>query len=183
MYSAIVYGVFYRPYSCPPDFSALTRRHPVTLTTIPAIVKVVYHEDVGVAARQYIALGLGLWIASQVNARYMDEIYLYLREKNSGVGRPEFRARECLPTCPYKETKFDLRVAAMVPGSVIFPIGMLISDWCADQGVHWVGTDIGLALVGCGAILILLSVQAYVVDTFALYAASGKSNAAFADVY
>ncbi|KAF8915643.1 major facilitator superfamily domain-containing protein [Mucidula mucida] len=130
VYSAIVYGVFY-----------------LTLTTIPTIVKVVHHEDVGVAARQYIALGLGLWIASQVNARYMDEIYLYLREKNSGV-------------------------AAMVPGSVIFPIGMLISDWCADQGVHWVGTDIGLALVGCGAILILLSVQAYVVDTFALYAAS-----------
>ncbi|KAF9042749.1 MFS polyamine transporter [Hymenopellis radicata] len=143
VYSAFVYGVFY-----------------LFLTTIPTIFKVVYHEDIGVAGLHYIALGLGLWIASQVNARYMDKIYMYLKKKNNGVGRPEFR------------------VPAMVPGSVIFPIGMLISGWCADQGVHWIGTDIGLALVGGGAILILQSVQAYIVDTFALYAASALSAVA-----
>ncbi|KAF8997809.1 hypothetical protein BDZ89DRAFT_929469, partial [Hymenopellis radicata] len=38
VYSAFVYGVFYR-----------ARRIQVFLTTIPTIFKVVYHEDIGVA--------------------------------------------------------------------------------------------------------------------------------------
>lgn len=61
----------------------------------------------------------------------------------------------------------------MIPGSVIMPIGVLIAGWCADQDVHWIGTDIGLALVGFGMILVFQSMQAYVVDAFSLYAASG----------
>ncbi len=66
----------------------------------------------------------------------------------------------------------------MVPGSIIFPIGILIAGWCADAGVHWIGLDIGLALVGCGMILISQSMQAYIVDCFTLYAASGMDLAA-----
>ncbi|KAF9030567.1 hypothetical protein BDZ89DRAFT_1037896 [Hymenopellis radicata] len=54
-----------------------------------------------------------------MNAHYMDEIYFRLKESQEGVGRPEFRVR------------------------------ILISGWCANAGVHWIGLDIGLALVGC----------------------------------
>lgn len=64
---------------------------------MPAIFSNVYHEAPGIGGLNYIALGLGLGIFSQLNARYMDKIYVYLKNKNNGVGEPEFRVRE-LPT-------------------------------------------------------------------------------------
>ncbi|KAK0451313.1 MFS polyamine transporter [Desarmillaria tabescens] len=138
LYMAFLYGVFY-----------------LYLTTIPTIFREVYHENTSIAGLHYIALGIGLSMSSQTNARYMDRIYKYLKERNGGVGEPEFR------------------VPAMVPGSVIFPIGLLLTGWCAQKGVHWIVTDIGIALVGGGMILNFQVMQTYVIDTFTLYAASG----------
>ncbi|KAF9031107.1 MFS polyamine transporter [Hymenopellis radicata] len=123
-------------------------------TTIPRIFAEVYHFDSGITGLHYIALGVGLVAAAQGNAHYMDKIYVRLKESHGGVGRPEFR------------------VPTMIPGSIIFPIGILIAGWCADAGVHWIGLDVGLALVGCGMILVSQNMQAYIVDCFALYAAS-----------
>jgi hypothetical protein len=53
----------------------------------------VYHEGVGVSGFHYIALGAGLAIASQANARLMDRVYKVLKARYGGVGRPEFRLR------------------------------------------------------------------------------------------
>ena len=53
----------------------------------------VYHERVGIAGLHYLALGLGLLIPSQINARLMDKTYKLLKARNGGVGRPEFRLR------------------------------------------------------------------------------------------
>ena len=68
----------------------------VFLTTIPGIFEGVYGERVGIAGLNYIALGVGLTGASQINARVMDRIYIYLTNKNGGKGQPEYRLRECL---------------------------------------------------------------------------------------
>ena len=64
------------------------------LTTIPSIFEGVYHQDVGISGLHYIALGVGLTGASQINARFMDRIYVYYTKKNGGSGRPEYRLRE-----------------------------------------------------------------------------------------
>ena len=87
----------------------------VFLTTIPAIFTQTYHERIGVAGLNYIALGIGLTTAAQVgiildgwrqlisdekiNARYIDKIYIWLKNtRGNGVGEPEFRMRTlCLP--------------------------------------------------------------------------------------
>jgi len=89
--------------------------YPVFLTTIPAIFTQTYHERIGVAGLNYIALGIGLTTAAQVgiildgwrqlisdekiNARYIDKIYIWLKNtRGNGVGEPEFRMRTlCLP--------------------------------------------------------------------------------------
>jgi hypothetical protein len=68
----------------------------VFITTIPLIFEGVYQQPVGLAGLHYIALGVGLTTASQVNARLMDSIYVYLSKKHGGVGRPEFRLRESI---------------------------------------------------------------------------------------
>ncbi|KAG6910339.1 hypothetical protein DXG01_011407 [Tephrocybe rancida] len=137
IYMAFVYGLFY-----------------LFLTNMPTIFEGTYGEKTSIAGLHYIALGLGLTLASQVNARYMDRIYLYYKKKNNGVGEPEFR----LPS--------------MVPGTFILPAGLLIAGWAADQKVHWIVTDIGIAMLGGGLILLFQSIQTYVVDAFTLHAAS-----------
>ncbi|KAF8994689.1 MFS polyamine transporter [Cyathus striatus] len=137
IYMAFLYGVFY-----------------LFLTTIPTIFSEIYHENPGIAGLHYIALGLGLSAASQINARFMDRIYMYFKNKNEGVGEPEFR----LPS--------------MLPGTVLLPIGLFMAGWGAQEHVHWIVTDIGSAIVSGGMILTFQSIQTYVVDSFTLHAAS-----------
>ena len=68
---------------------------------MPSIFEGVYQESVGIAGLHYIALGLGLTGASQLNARTLDKVYVYLKNKNGGVGKPEFRLRSCfVPVLP-----------------------------------------------------------------------------------
>ncbi|THU87858.1 MFS polyamine transporter [Dendrothele bispora CBS 962.96] len=136
-YIAFVYGVFY-----------------LFLTTIPLVFSRVYNQSPGIAGLNYIALGVGLSSASQVNARYMDKIYIYLKKKNGGVGEPEFR------------------VPSMALGAFILPIGLFMTGWAAEKAVHWIVTDIGMTFVAAGMILCFQSMQTYVVDCFTLHAAS-----------
>lgn len=110
------------------------------LTTIPTIFTDVYHQGTGVGSfastvlvnsliftiggLNYIGLGVGLTAASQINARYMDKIYVHFKNKNGGVGEPEFR------------------VPSMILGSLLLPFGLLMSGWAAEEAVHWIVTDI-----------------------------------------
>ncbi|KAG2137919.1 MFS polyamine transporter [Suillus clintonianus] len=136
IYMAYLYGLLY-----------------LFLTTIPSIFQGEYQQSVGIAGLHYIALGVGLTGASQLNAKTMDKIYMYLKNKH-GVGKPEFR----LP--------------AMIPGSLLLPIGCLIVGWTTQAHTHWIAPDIGIALVGAGIILNFQCIMAYVVDCFTLHAAS-----------
>jgi MFS family permease len=137
LYMAFIYGIFY-----------------LFLTTIPTIFSEIYHESRGIGGLHYIALGIGLSLSSQINARTMDRVYIHFKKKNGNVGEPEFR----LPV--------------MVPGSIILPIGLIISGWAATGHVHWVVTDLGIMFVGAGMILSFQAIQTYVVDAFTLHAAS-----------
>ncbi|KAJ3904032.1 MFS polyamine transporter [Lentinula edodes] len=141
LYMAFVYGVFY-----------------LYLTTIPTIFTQVYHESPGIGGLNYIGLGIGLTVSSQLNAHYMDKIYVHFKNKNNGVGQPEFR------------------VPAMILGSFCLPVGLLISGWAAEERVHWVVTDLGMAFVGAGVIFTFQSMQTYIVDCFTLHAASALAS-------
>jgi hypothetical protein len=63
---------------------------------MPKIFAEVYNETPGIAGLHYISLGVGLTIASQLNARFLDRIYVYYKNKKGGIGEPEFRLREFL---------------------------------------------------------------------------------------
>lgn len=66
----------------------------VFLTTRTPIFTETYHEGVGMAGLHFLSIGIGLFSASQINARFIDRIYVYLKGRNEGVGEPEFRLRE-----------------------------------------------------------------------------------------
>ena len=63
---------------------------------MPNIFTDIYNETPGIAGLHYIALGVGLTTASQVNARFLDRIYIHLKSKKGGVGEPEYRLRELI---------------------------------------------------------------------------------------
>ncbi|KAG1879260.1 uncharacterized protein F5891DRAFT_1097242 [Suillus fuscotomentosus] len=117
---------------------------PLFLTTMPSIFQGTYHQSVGISGFHYTALGLKLSAAFQLNARTMDKVYIYLKGKNGGVAKPEFR----LP--------------AMVPGSLLLPIGCLIVGCTSEAHVYWIAPDIGIVLVGAGIILNCQCIQTYI---------------------
>jgi hypothetical protein len=78
------------------DFNALKIKSclPVFITSMPLMFQGTYHESVGISGINYIALGIGVTGASQLNARFMDYMFRRLREKNGGAAEPEYRVRE-----------------------------------------------------------------------------------------
>ncbi|KAI0309031.1 MFS polyamine transporter [Amylostereum chailletii] len=144
LYMAFIYGTYY-----------------LFLTTLPSIFEGVYAQPVGFAGLNYIALGVGVTISSQINARMLDRVYRRLKAKNDGVGKPEFR------------------LITVVPGTILLPIGMLITGWTARGSVYWIVPDIGIAIFGSGLIMTFQSIQAYIIDTFPLYAASALAAVNF----
>ena len=98
IYMAFIYGLFYSMSFIPRVLFALCLLRgvfpSVFLTIIPNIFADVYNEAPGIAGLHYIALGVGLSTASQLNARFLDRIYIYFKNKKGGVGEPEFRLRE-----------------------------------------------------------------------------------------
>ncbi|KAI0652042.1 MFS polyamine transporter [Trametes meyenii] len=144
LYLAFIYGVIY-----------------LVITTVPAVFAKIYHERPGIIGLHYISMGLGLFIASQINARMLDKVYVALKKRNNNQGEPEFR----LPT--------------VVPGTLILPIGLLMSGWGAQEHVHWIVPDIGYALIGAGMVLTFQGMQTYVIDAFTTYAASALAAVSF----
>ncbi|KAJ7680192.1 major facilitator superfamily domain-containing protein [Mycena olivaceomarginata] len=141
LYMAFIYGLFY-----------------LFLTSMPLMFQGTYGESTGVSGINYLAFGVGVTGASQVNAQFMDWMFRRLKERNGGEGRPEYR------------------IPSMVPGTIALPVGLLITGWAVQAKVHWIVPDIGVALVGAGIILNFQSIQIYVVDAFALYAASALAS-------
>jgi hypothetical protein len=78
-YLAFIYGILY-----------------LFLTTLPRIFRTVYGQGLGISGLNYIALGIGILTASQVNGNLVNPLYLRLKNSHGGVGRPEFRLRKPL---------------------------------------------------------------------------------------
>lgn len=68
----------------------------VYLNTVPLVYEGVYHQRTGIAGLHYLAFGIGLSGASQLNAAFMDKTYVYFTNKSGGKGRPEYRLRESI---------------------------------------------------------------------------------------
>jgi hypothetical protein len=64
------------------------------------------------------------------------------KNKNGGVGEPEYRLRELLSS-PFPDAVLISNFpATMVPASVILPIGLILSGWAAQRHLPWIATDI-----------------------------------------
>lgn len=112
------------------------------LSSFPKLWEQRYHESVEIAGLNYISLGMGMWLGSQLCAPLQDRVYAWLKRRQGvTVGRPEFR------------------VPMMVPGSVAIPVGLLIYGWGAEYHVHWIVPNIGVLIMASGTIICFQCIQ------------------------
>lgn len=145
IYIGYVYGVLY----------LVLASFPVLWTNGPEDKPPGYNEkNSGIAGLNYISLGIGFYLGTQIAAKTADRIYKSLKAKNGGVGRSEFR------------------VPLMFPGAIMVPVGLLIYGWSAQFRVHWIVPNIGTAIFAAGNQLVFQNCQTYIVDSYTRFAAS-----------
>ncbi|KAI1279153.1 major facilitator superfamily domain-containing protein [Xylaria sp. FL0933] len=116
-----------------------------------------YGESLGIGGLNYISLGLGFFLGAQICAPLQDRIYVALKKRYGGVGKPEYR------------------VPMMVPGAVLMPIGLIVYGWTAEFKTHWIFPNIGAAIFSMATIMSFQCLQTYLVDTYTRFAASAVS--------
>ncbi|OJJ43905.1 hypothetical protein ASPZODRAFT_154391 [Penicilliopsis zonata CBS 506.65] len=139
LYMAYTYGIMYLVLSVFPQ-----------LWTSPKH----YNESIGIGGLNYISLGAGFWLASQIAAPLNDRIYRNLKKKNNDVGRPEFR------------------VPLLYAGCFFTPVGIFIYGWTAQTNQHWIAPNIGACIFAMGTIITFQCIQTYLVDAYTRFAAS-----------
>ena len=142
LYMAYLYGIMY-----------------LVLSTFPTLWTIRYNESVGIGGLNYISLGLGFFLGTQICAPLNDKMYMRLKRRNNNVGIPEFR------------------IPLMVPGSLLVPIGLFTYGWAANFHTHWIFPNIGTALFAAGNIICFQCIQTYLVDSYTLYSASAVASA------
>jgi hypothetical protein len=65
----------------------------------------------------------------------------------------------------------------LVPGMLLLPLGLLIYSWTAEAHTHWMGPNVGAAIVAAGMIITFQCIQGYLVDTYGRFAASAVGAA------
>lgn len=143
-YIAYIYGLMY-----------------LVLSTFPGLWEDQYGESIGIGGLNYISLGLGFFLGTQIGAPINDGMYRRLKKRNGGVGRSEFR------------------VPLMFPGSVLIPIGLFWYGWTAQTHQHWILPNIGAAIFSIGNIMVFQACQTYIVDAYPRFAASAVASTAF----
>ena len=140
-----------------------------------------YHQTSSIASLNYISISLGFVIGCEFAAPANDkvsgspprtvafranvsgrlkrhQIYAFYKSRNKNIGVPEFRT------------------IMMIPASVLVPFGLLWYGWSAETHLHWIMPNIGMTFYCCGLIVGFQCIQAYILDTYPLYAASAISS-------
>jgi multidrug resistance protein len=124
------------------------------LTTISTTFQDVYGFSDSVVGLAYLGLGSGYLLGPLNFAWFSDRILKRLAKKHGGEMKPEYR----LPLA--------------IIGAFAVPISFFWYGWTAQAHTHWILPIIGPAFLGFGNSFIFMSIQAYLVDAFTIYAAS-----------
>ncbi|KAL6239490.1 hypothetical protein BDW75DRAFT_119827 [Aspergillus navahoensis] len=120
-----------------------------------------YNESIGIGGLNYISLGIGFWLGSQICAPLNDRIYRRLKARNNGAGKPEFR------------------VPLLWVPAFLTPAGLFIYGWTGQYQTHWIAPNIGAAMFGMGTIVTFQCAQTYMIDSYARFAASALAASSF----
>ncbi|KAJ0305231.1 uncharacterized protein N0V96_006957 [Colletotrichum fioriniae] len=126
-------------------------------STIPLVFSSTYGFSVGTTGLVYIPLGLGYLIGMACFTLLSDRTVVRMTKANNGVYEPEMR----LPDCIYF--------------AALLPVTFFWYGWTAQFHTHWAAPVVGLMPFGIAILGIWQPIQAYVIDAYPAYAASGMA--------
>ncbi|WFD32005.1 hypothetical protein MSPP1_003047 [Malassezia sp. CBS 17886] len=142
IYQALMYGCQY-----------------LLLAIFPSVYRDYYGQPPGIASLHYLAYLVGFLVTGQIGGRMVDRVYRRLKEKNGGVGKPEYKLPVLLTT------------------GILMPAGLLIFGWTVRYHCHWIAPDIGIVLIASGVRGALFVCPLYLADSITMYTASAVSAA------
>lgn len=73
----------------------------------------------------------------------------------------------------------EARLPPMMIGSIFFASGLFVFGWTSAPHIHWIGPNVGGAMMGFGFFTIFQAALNYLIDTFQKYAASAVAANTF----
>ncbi|KAI0387455.1 MFS general substrate transporter [Hypomontagnella monticulosa] len=123
--------------------------------SIPPTFEKRYHWGTGVSGLVFISIGLGYMVGLWAFSMLSDKTVVRLTRANGGTFNPEFR------------------LTIMVWYSFLCPLAFFWYGWAAQARTHWIIPILGLFPLGFGVIGVFMPTQAYIIDAYPSYAASG----------
>lgn len=130
-------------------------------TSITNVFTETYGFSTDIAGLAFVSVGIGSVIGLIIVSMVSDRLMAAHMEKNDGTANPE------------------LRIKILPVGGILLPVGLFIYGWTAEYKVQWIAPMIGMGLTGIANIIIFMSIVLYLVDTFAMYAASALAANTF----
>jgi MFS family permease len=123
--------------------------------TIPIVFQQQYHWTLGLAGLSYLGIGVGYGLGAYLFAALSDKTVIRMMKANGGVFEPEMR----LPYCIYF--------------AFLLPVTFFWYGWSAHYVTHWIVPIVGLVPFGVAILGIWNPIQAYIIDAYPEFSASG----------
>ncbi|KAJ3244332.1 hypothetical protein HDU78_011168 [Chytriomyces hyalinus] len=133
----------------------------IVLSTFSALFVTHYHQSTLTSTYHYLALGIGFFVGNRMSGGILDTISTMLQKRYNTPHKPEYR----LPVC--------------IPAAVLLPIGLFMYGWSAENTVHWIVPDIGIALFAMSVNITFQALTVYTVDVYMMYSASALAAVSF----
>lgn len=158
IYMGVVYGYLY-----------------LLFTTFTVVFEETYGFSAGLVGLTYLGLGVGSMTGLVLFAYFSDRMMKSSTEKANAAAAAAGQESPGM--------KPEYRLPLLVPGSILIPLGLLLYGWTAKYKVHWIVPILSTTFIGVGNMFIFMCVNLYLVDAFAVYAASAlAANTIFRSV-
>ncbi|KAL2830809.1 major facilitator superfamily domain-containing protein [Aspergillus cavernicola] len=153
LYVAVSYGYLY-----------------LMFTTITTVFQETYGFTTGTVGLAYLGLGIGSLIGIAYTSITSDRIIR--KKKAAAANTTDTDTDTDTDTENGGTVKPEYRLAALPLGSFLIPASLFLYGWTAQYKIHWIVPIISHVPIGIGNLIIFMSIQMYLVDSFTVYAAS-----------
>ncbi|PKS09902.1 hypothetical protein jhhlp_004525 [Lomentospora prolificans] len=149
LYLGVVYGYLY-----------------LMFTSITQVFTLSY----GFSASNVGLVFLGLGVGSMIGVVY----FSITSDRTIKKRAAEAEAKAAETGVPSEGMKPEYRLSPLPIGAIMLPLGFFLYGWTAEypEKIHWIVPIISHVFIGIAILIIMLSLQMYLVDAYTLYAAS-----------
>ncbi|RSL44559.1 hypothetical protein CEP53_011176, partial [Fusarium sp. AF-6] len=137
-------------------------------TSLTPLFMRIYHFNTINSGLTFLGLGIGSMIGVLYFSISSDRNMKKMAAKAQTSSDEETGEQQQQPVV----MKPEYRLPPLRAGAVFLPAGLFIYGWTAEYKVHWIAPIIGTAVMGVGNLIIFMTLQMYLVDSFTVYAAS-----------